>query len=184
MHLVGHSRGGAVALTVARRHGVLVRSRWSLPTRGDWNRLLPATVEAQELAAQLASSFALLQRTLANGDVDAAARGFVDALAGPGAWDRRSPELKQVFLDNIGTAGDTGEAPAVASVDIAALGMPLMLVTGERSPRRYGEMFAAMRECNAAIPPPVTIPGAAHAMHRDNPEVFNTALLAFFARNG
>lgn len=120
---------------------------------------------------------------LATGDVDAAARGFVDALAGAGSWDRRSPELKQVFLDNIGTAGDTGEAPAVERGDIAALRMPLLLVTGARSPRRYGEMFAAMRGCNAAIAPPVTIPGAAHAMHRDNPQAFSAALLAFLDRN-
>lgn len=61
--------------------------------------------------------------------------------------------------------------------------MPVMLVSGERSPKRYGAMLAAMRACNPAIPPLVTIPGAAHAMHRDNPEAFNAVVLNFVAHN-
>jgi pimeloyl-ACP methyl ester carboxylesterase len=55
----------------------------------------------------------------------------------------------------------------------------MLLVTGENSPGRYGEMFAAMRACHATIPHPVTIPDAAHAMHRDNPAVFNAVVLEF-----
>lgn len=183
VRLVGHSRGGAVALTAARRHSGLIRSLVLADPRG-LESLLPDTPDARELAAQLATGFATLQRTLAAGEVDQAARGFVDALAGPGAWDRRPPELKQVFLDNIGTAVDTGEAPPLTCADIAGLKMPVLLISGEHSPKRYGEMFAAMRACSVAIPRPVTIPGAAHAMHRDNPGAFNAALLEFLARNG
>ena len=183
VHLIGHSRGGAVALTVARRRPGLVRSLVLADPRG-LEALLPDTPRARELAAQLAASFATLQQLLAAGDLDQAARGFVDALAGPGAWDRRSPELKQGFLDNIGTAIDTGEAPDVTCDDVAGLHMPMLLVSGERSPQRYGAMFAAMRACDPAIPLHVTIPGAAHAMHRDNPDAFNAAVLNFLARNG
>jgi pimeloyl-ACP methyl ester carboxylesterase len=181
VHLVGHSRGGAVALTVARRHAGLVRSLVLADPRG-LESLLPDTPEDRELAVQLAASFAALQRALAAGDPDQAARGFVDALSGPGAWDRRSPELKRVFLDNIGTAVDTGEAPALTCGDIAGLRMPILLVGGEHSPKRYRAMFDAMRACNSAIPAPVTIPRAAHAMNRDNPGAFNAAVLRFLAQ--
>ena len=181
-HVIGHSRGGAVALTVARRHPDLVRTLIVADPRG-LESLLADTPEARAMATQLAEGFARLHRNLASGDIDRAAREFVDALGGPGAWERRSPELRRMFLDNVGTAVDTGESPAVTCADIARLDFPILLVTAARSPRRYGEMFAAMRACNAAIPPPVTIPGAAHAMHRDNPAAFNAAVLAFLARD-
>ena len=183
VHLIGHSRGGAVALTVARRHPGLVRTLVLADPRG-LESLLADTPETRDMATQLAASFAGLHLNLAAGDIDRAAREFVDALAGPGAWERRSPELKRIFLDNIATAVDTGESPAVACADIARLDFPVLLVTGEKSPQRYGEMFAAMRVCNAAIPPPVRIPGAAHAMHRDNPAAFDAGALEFLSRNG
>jgi pimeloyl-ACP methyl ester carboxylesterase len=146
--------------------------------------LLPDTPVSRDMATQLAASFSRLHRNLAAGEVDRAAREFVDALAGPGAWARRPPEQKQWFLDNIATAVDTGESPPLACGDVAALALPLLLVTGERSPPRYREMFAAMRACNAALPSPVTIPDATHAMQRDNPAGFNAAVMEFLAGTG
>lgn len=182
MHVVGHSRGGAVALTLARRHRGLVRTLTLADPRG-LESLLADTPAARDMATQLAASFARLHGNLAAGDVDRAAREFVDALAGPGAWARRPPELKQLFLDNLATAVDSGESPALDCSDVTALACPVLLITGERSPPRYGEMFAAMRACRAALAPPVTIADAAHGMQRDNPAAFNAAVLAFLAGN-
>jgi pimeloyl-ACP methyl ester carboxylesterase len=141
--------------------------------------LLPDTPGNRDMEFQLRNNFAALQRNLAAGDVDRAACEFVDALGGPGAWTRRPPEQKQIFLDNLATAVDTGEFPAISCADVAALRFPILLINGEKSPARYPAMFAAMRACGGAIPAPVAIPGAAHAMHRENPERFNATLMDF-----
>ena len=145
--------------------------------------LLPDTPGNREMEFQLRNNFAALQRNLAAGDVDRAAREFVDALGGPGAWVRRPPDQKQIFLDNLATAVDTGEFPVISCADVARLDVPMLLINGEKSPARYPAMFAAMRACGGAIPTPVTIPGAAHAMHRENPERFNATLMDFFGRS-
>jgi len=183
VHLVGHSRGGAVALTVARRHPRLAATLTLADPRG-LEPLLPDTPESRAMERELQLQFDVLRASLARGEVERAAREFVDALGGAGAWERRPPEERELFLDNLATAVDTGAAPAVAADDIARLEMPLLLITGERSPRRYGAMFAAMRACRRGIPEPVVIPAAAHAMQRENAERFNDVLLAFLAEAG
>ena len=85
---------------------------------------------------QLRNNFATLQRHLAVGDVDRAAGEFVDALGGAGAWERRPQEQKQIFIDNLATAVDTGEFPAITCADVERLAFPVLLITGEYSPRR------------------------------------------------
>jgi pimeloyl-ACP methyl ester carboxylesterase len=183
VHLLGHSRGGAVALTVARRYPQLVATLVLADPRG-LESLLPDTAGNREMEFQLRNHFATLQRNLAAGDVDRAAREFVDALGGAGAWERRPANQRQIFLDNLATAVDTGEFPVIRCADVDRLDFPMLLITGERSPQRYPAMFAALRACRPSIPAPVTIPAAAHAMHRENPERFNAEVLAFLARVG
>ena len=181
VHLIGHSRGGAVALTVARRYPQRIATLVLADPRG-LESLLPDTPANREMGFQLRNNFAALQRNLAAGNVERAAREFVDALGGAGAWERRPMDQKQIFIDNLATAVDTGEFPAIACADIERFDFPVLLITGERSPRRYPAMFAAMRACRASIPAPVTIAGAAHAMHRENPVSFNAVVLEFLAR--
>ena len=181
--VIGHSRGGAVAMLLALRHSGLVR-RLILADPGGLEALLPDTPEGQAMAQESAQMFARLAQDLKTGDAEAAARAFVDALGGSGTWDRRSQEQKQVLLDNIGTGPACAERPRLSREDLAALKGPVLLVTGERSPRRYAVALAEMREHVKAVSGMVTIPNAAHALNRDNPESFNAAVLAFLAAGG
>ena len=93
--------------------------------------------------------------------------------AGSDTWAKRSPDQKQVLFDNLGT---------ITCAQIQKFDFPILLLNGERSPKRYGEMFAAMRKCKS-IAEPISIPNAAHAMNRENPPAFNAAVLDFLARN-
>lgn len=177
-HVVGHSRGGAVALSMLHRHPDRLRSLTLADPRG-LEPLLAASPDDARMAREIGATFAELQRRLAAGDVEQGARGFVDALGGAGAWERRSAAEKAMFLDNIATAVDPGELPAIDRQQLQALAMPLLLITGERSPARYGRMFAALRAVNPRIAEPVVVPAAAHAMQRENPAGFNAALARF-----
>jgi len=182
VHLLGHSRGGAVALNVARLYPEVIRTLTLEDTSG-MESLLPDTPESRKLAAETRGIAETLRANLATGDIEKAAREFTDALNGPGAWEKRPAGQKQITLDNLGTATDSGERPKVSCGDIQKFNFPVLLLNGERSPKRYGEMMAAMRQCKPDIPAPVVVPKAAHSMNRENPEFFNQAVLDFLKKH-
>ena len=59
--------------------------------------------------------------------------------------------------------------------------MPVLPVTGAKSPPRYRLMLDAMRAQNERVEPVVTIDAASHAMHRENAPAFNAAVRDFIA---
>ena len=182
VHLLGHSRGGTVALVAAVRRPSAIRSLILADASGAPS-LLPDTTEGRATAREREVLFETLRRNLERGDTERAAREFADALGGPGAWAKRTPEQKQIALDNMATALDPQDDPGLSIADISGLDFPIFLVCGEQSPKRFHEMAEAMRRCNGRIPEPQIIPNAAHAMHRENPGAFNRVVLDFLSKH-
>ncbi|MCJ2069350.1 alpha/beta hydrolase [Methylobacterium sp. J-030] len=182
VHLLGHSRGGAVVLMVAKEHPELIRTL-VLEDASGMESLLPDTLESRKMATETKELVAELRRNLADGNVEKAAQEFTDGLGGPGTWAKRSPAQRQILLDNMGTGVDSGERGNITCADISKFDVPVLTLTGERSPMRYAEAFAAAHRCNAAAPAPIVIPNAAHAMNRENPEPFNKAVLEFLSEH-
>jgi len=73
-------------------------------------------------------------------------------------------------------------APAVSCAQVANFDFPVLLMHGEKSPKNFYAMSAAMRRCKS-VTEPVIIPNAAHNMFIDNSAVFNAALLGFLSRD-
>jgi pimeloyl-ACP methyl ester carboxylesterase len=135
VHLLGHSRGGAVVLNVATEHPEVIRTL-ILEDASGMETLLPDTPESQKLAAETKESNDTLKKNLATGDVDMAARVFIDSLGGSGTWAKRSPDQKQVLFDNLGTAvAAAGERPPITCAQIQKFDFPILLLNGERSPK-------------------------------------------------
>jgi pimeloyl-ACP methyl ester carboxylesterase len=179
-HVVGHSRGGAVAIELARTQPDRIRSL-VLADPGGLEALLSDTPDGRAMARESSEMFERLGAELAHGDVQAAARAFVDALGGPGTWAARPSDQRQILLDNIVTGPHCARRPAFTASTLAELPGPMLLVTGARSPRRYRIMLEALRALRADRPALAIVPDAAHAMNRDNPAAFNATLRAFLA---
>lgn len=118
-----------------------------------------------------------LKSNIHRGEFERGAQELVDALNGSGAWSRMPPERRQMMLGNIRTALADVRTP-VPRAALAALNMPMLLLTGQNSPKSYAEFYDTLRTiraCDATV----VIPNAAHLMHADNPVAFNAALMSF-----
>jgi pimeloyl-ACP methyl ester carboxylesterase len=140
---------------------------------------MPETPEKQKRLAEAKARGESVRANLATVGPEKAAREWVDSYGGPGTWERVPAKQKQVILDNIGTAAESGERGTFTCADIRKFDFPVLLLNGEKSPKLYAEMIAVMRQCKSDIPVPVTVPRGTHTMHRDNPDFFNKAVLDF-----
>ncbi|MDQ1091557.1 pimeloyl-ACP methyl ester carboxylesterase [Xanthomonas sacchari] len=137
VHLVGHSRGAAVAWQAALLRPEAIASLTLFDPGGPQPRGLPPEVQAVR-----AQAIALLQ----DGQVEAGLACFVDSVSQPGAWARSSASFRQMVRDNAQTlVPQIADAlPAYRPEQAAALAMPVLLVAGEHSPAQYHDNAAAL----------------------------------------
>jgi pimeloyl-ACP methyl ester carboxylesterase len=175
--LLGHSRGGAVVLEVAKKYPELIRT---LILGDAAARLeLPETEENRKAVAFRANLFADFRQEVAKGDIEGGMSRFVDQLLGPGSWESMPKVLRKGFLQNVQTALAADPLPLTTDEDLRKFNFPLML-TGEKSPPMYGLLISEMRK-RGGFKPPVIIPGAGHRMNAENPKAVNEAVLKFAA---
>lgn len=172
VHLVGHSRGAAVAWQVALQHPQRLASLSLFDPGGPQPGGLPAEVEAvRERAVAL----------VASGQVEAGLACFVDSVSQPGAWARSSEMFRQMVRDNAATlAPQLRDAlPPYRREDAMALPLPVLLVTGERSPAQYRDNATAL---SAWLPDARRheLAGASHGMTFTHARRCNALLEEFF----
>jgi pimeloyl-ACP methyl ester carboxylesterase len=114
------------------------------------------------------------------GDLEGGLQLFVDAVSGPGAWER-TPEIgKQFTRDNTMTLlGQIHETREPFTREAAqAIKAPTLLVLGGASPPMFGQINEALA---SAIPNAqrVTIADATHTMNVIKPAAFNEAVVGF-----
>src|SRR2546429_6756229 len=188
VHLVGSSYGAYVALLVTLRRPDLVRSLvlaeppiLPMIARTPWGDSLRQVFEAAVLDAT--------QRAFERGDSPDAPRRFVDGMNGrAGRFDGlpeadRSALLGTAFELRLELAADPAVyTPALSCAEVGGIRHSVLLVTGERSPRVFHVITEELARCLAAEAL-VTVPGAGHDMHADNPAFYNAAVLQFLLRN-
>ena len=177
VHLIGHSRGGPVAFTVAKMHPELIRT--IILEDGNIDSMLPDTPEKQKRAAAWKKRAEIACANLKAGNPEKAAQEWMDDYAKPGTWEKFPPMVKTIIIDNVWSTTDNGDRGNLTCDDILKFSFPILLLTGEKSPKHYGEIYEALRECRPDLPEPTVVPNGTHAMHSVNPEFYNSTVLEF-----
>lgn len=187
-HIIGHSYGAYVALAFALRYPDKV---WDLvlvePPILPW---LARTPEGDSLRRSLeAGALAPARAAFARGDSVEGLRRYVDGASGmPGQFDampadRRAALLRLAFSLRLELAAAPDvHMPSLACHDVAGIRSSVLLVTGQRSPRRFHVIEDELERC-LRTQEVVTVPGADHRVPSVNPRFFNQAVLTFLARH-
>lgn len=135
MHLVGHSYGGAVALTAAL-HAPEMLSSLTLIEPSAFFLLRGGSAADHALFVEIAAVGERIARGLVSGEYRAAMEQFVDYWSGPGTWRAMAPQAHDMLCRRIAAialnfSSTTGEKTPLESV--ARLKLPTLLLRGTRT---------------------------------------------------
>ena len=176
VHLVGHSRGGHVALSLASVRPDLLQTVATLE-----GGFLEAGVSDRALQA-LASFGPVAEEARAlylDGDPRAAADRFLAYAVGAEAYAGASDSARQIAYDNAHTFGRRPNA-GLACADVSSIKIPVLLLLGTQTPPESVAMMEGLKSCMPSIRT-VDIPRAAHDIHYANPSAVVSALNEFVA---
>jgi pimeloyl-ACP methyl ester carboxylesterase len=179
-HLVGSSYGGSIALLAARERPDLVRSL-VLTEPALFALLPPGSPERLPLARLRAA-----RERLEGGDTAGALQIFVDTIIGPGASLLMPASTRVMLTDNLPALRREAQAPEddppFSCEDAGRVHVPVLLLSGAASPSFFTAIARTLGNCLPEVER-VVVPGAAHAVHAQQPERFNELAIAFLRRH-
>ena len=179
--LMGHSRGGHISFRVAQRRPDLLRRLILAEPGGELDATLDPAAKPGA-PSPLAARFAASAEKIAAGDVDGGLAFFMDALEGPGAWQRLPATPKQLLRDNamtlIGQVRDN--RPPFSKADAEAIETPTLFIGGANTkgmlPQVLHTLAAHVKGSKTAM-----IPGTTHPMFEQAPQQYCETVLEFLA---
>ena len=183
VHVVGLSYGALLVVRAAIEHPELFRSVCAYdPPISD---LLVDWPGGRSALEERARAFASIKGALLDGPVMDAIQMAYDWFEGEtGAFARISPQLRQCILENAGTLRpqlmQPLPPPPTACETLASLKVPLLAMTGERSPTYFALVHSAMAHCLPVGATAKVIGGNSH-VPLSRPDTFIEAVLEFIA---
>lgn len=174
--LLGHSRGGHIAVRVAERHPTLLRALVLAEPGGE----LDESLGGKPAKAAQASAFTAAADLIAAGDEEGGLKVVAEHTGGPGAWDRRPEERKEISRANARTMlGQRNEQRRPYSrASAATISLPTLFLYGANTRPSF---IANVEALSGAIAGSkiVVIPNATHGLPYENPTDFNAAIVEF-----
>ncbi|MEA3118425.1 MAG: hypothetical protein QOI13_1695, partial [Paraburkholderia sp.] len=181
-HVVGHSRGGAVAFQFALRHGDHLRTLILADPGGPAQISGPSQLELPDTGNALRARAAQL---IVEGEIEAGLELFVDSVSRVGSWAKSTKAFRTMALDNAETLLRQFADPLPAyTLDAAKrVRCPTLLIDGEKSPDLFRRNVAVLADW---IPDAQrqTINGTSHGMNLAHPSAFNRHIDDFIRATG
>jgi pimeloyl-ACP methyl ester carboxylesterase len=177
--LVGHSRGGLVALQVARASPELLRRL--VIAEPPPVSLIPAD---ETLDPTRPHTAAIVDQRFAAGDIEGGIAAYADWNAEQeGAWKRLPDPFKNAIRGNAWTVPVAAREvfPRLNCGSLASVRMPVLLVNGGRTQARHVKTSEALKKCLPHAER-MTVPNAGHAMHLENAADFNAGVERFLSQ--
>jgi esterase len=176
MALLGHSRGGHIAIRVAERHPTLLRALILAEPGGELN----ASLGGKPASAGQASAFTAAADLIAAGDEEGGLKVVAEHTGGPGAWERRPEERKAISRANARTMlGQRNEQRRPYSrAAVATIRTPTLFLYGANTRPNFVANVEALSGAIAGSKV-VMIPNATHGLTFENPADFNAAVAGF-----
>jgi pimeloyl-ACP methyl ester carboxylesterase len=181
-HIAGTSFGGSIALGLAARRPELVRS--VIAHEPPLMSVVAGDPAIEPLMADVQATVREVLAGVARGDVQAAARQFVEEVAlGPGAWAQLPAPLRATMIDTAPAFLAEQQDANWASLDPAELSgikLPVLLTQGDESPPWFPAIVAKLAEAieSAKV---LTYSGAGHAPHLTHPDDYLAGVTDFLA---
>jgi pimeloyl-ACP methyl ester carboxylesterase len=172
VNLVGHSRGGAVAMLLASKHPDLVKRL----VLADPSPLFSMLQDQEKALQYLEKRKTVLQSSMqhySGNNIEAGLKVFVNHIAGENAWDKTTETRRNTLRQNAFTLKSLIHDVEVSFTcqDIKMISAPVLMVTGEYSKPVYGQMNKAVSSCLKKSRK-ATVADAGHMMYAANPTAF------------
>lgn len=182
VRIVAHSSGAHAALFFAASHPDMVVSLAlnEPPAVG----LIAGDLNNASLLKEWGKKLSPAREALKSDNAEAALPLIVNAIGGPGAYERRSEADKKMNLDNIASyqADATTKRPRVPfTCEMArSINVPVLLTNGEKSPEFFhriaDRLEGCLPQCTRA-----SITGSSHTVPSEQPDAFDNVVIGFFA---
>jgi pimeloyl-ACP methyl ester carboxylesterase len=146
---------------------------------GHFNALLPESASGDR-EPDIGAIRKAVSARFEQGDIDGGLELWIDR-DNPGTWARRREEDRQRSRDNAWTLIARASGKPVTCADLGGLKMPVLLLQGEKTPRRYARIVDATHKCLPSAER-ATIPEAGHGMNVMNPAGFEKVLVEFLSK--
>jgi pimeloyl-ACP methyl ester carboxylesterase len=149
VHLVGHSRGGRIALNVAAKRNSAVRSLVLIEPGGEMDpNFLLSQPQAQAKAPAGPDMREQAMLLIQSGRREEGMRHYIDSGHGAGRWDRLPPSVKRILLSNAETiAGMVRDRSApLAAEPSRNISCPTLLIDGSDSPPIFSRVLDALEK--------------------------------------
>jgi pimeloyl-ACP methyl ester carboxylesterase len=174
--LLGHSRGGHIAVRLAERRPTLLRALILAEPGGE----LDESLGGKPASAGQAGAFTAAADLVAAGDEEGGLEVVAEHTGGPGAWERRPDERKAISRANARTMlGQRNEQRRPYSRATAVtIRTPALFLYGANTRPSF---VANVEALSGAITGSkvVVIPNATHGLAFENPTDFNAAVIGF-----
>ncbi|NLY65874.1 MAG: alpha/beta hydrolase [Alcaligenaceae bacterium] len=166
-HILGHSRGGSVAIELAMEHAHKVSSLILAD---------PGIRTRQQTSQANFKHEALL--AIQEGEIDKGVALFIDAVSGEGTWKRMVRWFKEMVRNNAQTLLLQTDEPAFYfdTSRFASLNLPVCLLGGSDSPDPFPDIMSRLEYTLPQVYRHTLTP-ASHGMNLSLPHEFNRIVL-------